>query len=54
MFKFSCSKFFFSSIKFSQSKIIYYSAKDYFDIVSDVSKYKDFLPWCSESHILTR
>lgn len=47
-------KSFFSSIKFCQKKTLNANAKEYFDVVSDVANYKLFLPWCSQSQIISK
>lgn len=36
----------------SRSALLPYSAESVFDIVNDVSKYPEFLPWCSAVEIL--
>ena len=33
----------------SQKKVLNYNANDLFNIVIDIEKYPDFIPWCSES-----
>lgn len=36
---------------FSQTKNINYSAKNMFDLVMDIEKYPQFLPWCKDAKI---
>lgn len=35
--------------KVEKSALVPYSAQKMFDLVADVERYKDFLPWCSNS-----
>ena len=37
-----------------KSVLIWYSAQEMFDLVVDVERYPDFLPWCSHGKVLTR
>jgi ribosome-associated toxin RatA of RatAB toxin-antitoxin module len=37
-----------------KSVLIWYSAQQMFDLVSDVASYPKFLPWCDRAHILQR
>ena len=37
-----------------RSVIVPYSVQEMFALASDVAKYQEFLPWCSESQILER
>ncbi|MCC5812601.1 MAG: type II toxin-antitoxin system RatA family toxin [Ectothiorhodospiraceae bacterium] len=37
----------------SRSALVNYSAREMFDLVDDVDRYKEFLPWCSDSGILS-
>ncbi|MBF0281455.1 MAG: type II toxin-antitoxin system RatA family toxin [Zetaproteobacteria bacterium] len=39
---------------FEETKIIPCQAKDFFDIVLDISAYPDFLPWVSRASVLSR
>ncbi len=39
---------------FTQTKNLNYSAKQMFDLVMDIEKYPEFLPWCKKSHIFRR
>ena len=36
-----------------QEKILPYQAKDLFNIVIDIEKYPEFIPWCSASRIVS-
>lgn len=38
----------------SRSALVPYSARAMFDLVDDVDRYKEFLPWCSDSGVLER
>lgn len=38
--------------KITRTALLPYSSIDMFDIVNDVNKYSDFLPWCSDSKVL--
>ena len=40
--------------KSHQKKILAYNAVDLFDIVIDIEKYSDFIPWCSKSKIISK
>jgi coenzyme Q-binding protein COQ10 len=40
--------------KHSESKIVAYQPEQLFDLVADVGKYPQFLPWCVGSRIRTR
>jgi ribosome-associated toxin RatA of RatAB toxin-antitoxin module len=35
-----------------KSVLIWYSPQQMFDVVTDVGKYSDFLPWCHESRVI--
>ena len=37
-----------------ESKILPYSAKQMFDLVIDIEKYSEFLPWCKSAKIVER
>ncbi|MFZ9180886.1 MAG: type II toxin-antitoxin system RatA family toxin [Rickettsiales bacterium] len=37
--------------KIQESKKMQFSAKEIYDLVIDIEKYPEFLPWCSNSHI---
>ncbi|MDI9333636.1 MAG: type II toxin-antitoxin system RatA family toxin [Cytophagales bacterium] len=37
-----------------KSVLIWYSPKQMFDVVTDVARYHEFLPWCHESSVLER
>lgn len=37
-----------------ETKNLRFSAKDLFDLVADVEKYPEFLPWCSGSRIIEK
>lgn len=39
---------------FKQSKILPYSAKEMFDLVIDIEKYSEFLPWCKNARIISK
>ena len=36
-----------------KSVLIWYSAQEMFDLVVDVARYPEFLPWCSHARVLT-
>lgn len=38
----------------SRSALVPHSAKAMFDLVNDVDRYQEFLPWCSDSGVLER
>lgn len=38
----------------SRTALVPYSAEAMFDLVDDVDRYKEFLPWCSHSEVLER
>ncbi|MEX0732942.1 MAG: type II toxin-antitoxin system RatA family toxin [Aquisalimonadaceae bacterium] len=38
----------------SRSALVAYSARAMFDLVEDVDRYREFLPWCSDSGVLER
>lgn len=40
--------------KHYERKLVQLPASDIFDIVADVDSYKEFVPWCQESRVLTR
>jgi coenzyme Q-binding protein COQ10 len=37
-----------------ETRILPYSADRMFDLVADIERYPDFLPWCKAAHILSR
>ena len=39
---------------FSENKILPYNYKELFDLVLDIEKYPEFLPWIEESKIISR
>ena len=40
--------------KVEKSALVPYSAQAMFDLVADVERYKEFLPWCSDSALVSR
>jgi ribosome-associated toxin RatA of RatAB toxin-antitoxin module len=36
----------------SRNALVHYSAREMFDLVDDVDRYREFLPWCSDSGTL--
>ncbi|RLK50770.1 ribosome-associated toxin RatA of RatAB toxin-antitoxin module [Alkalispirillum mobile] len=38
----------------SRTALVPYSAEAMFELVDDVDRYKEFLPWCSDSQVLAR
>lgn len=38
----------------ARSALVPYSAQQMFDLVADVDSYRDFLPWCNDSRVLSR
>jgi ribosome-associated toxin RatA of RatAB toxin-antitoxin module len=38
----------------SRSALVPHSAEQMFELVSDVDRYRDFLPWCGDSEVLFR
>lgn len=38
----------------SRSALVPHSARAMFDLVNDVDRYKEFLPWCSDSGVIER
>lgn len=40
--------------KVEKSALVPYSAQAMFDLVADVERYKDFLPWCSDSALVSQ
>lgn len=38
----------------NKTALVAFSANDMFNIVDDVEKYSEFLPWCGESSVLSR
>lgn len=36
-----------------KSVLIWYSAQEMFDLVTDVDRYPEFLPWCDQAKVLT-
>lgn len=38
----------------SEQKILPYSAEQHFDLVVDIEKYPEFLPWCRAARVLER
>ena len=41
-------------VKYSVNKKLNYSNKQMFDLISDVTKYPEFLPWCKNSNIYNK
>ena len=41
-------------VKYSVKKKLNYSNKQMFDLISDVTKYPEFLPWCKNSNIYNK
>jgi coenzyme Q-binding protein COQ10 len=39
---------------FEHKKFVNYTAKQMFDLVSDVESYPEFLPWCSDAKIIQK
>lgn len=37
-----------------KSVLIWYSAQEMFDLVADVDRYPDFLPWCDRARVVER
>ena len=37
-----------------ESKIVPYTKEQMFDLVSDIDKYSEFLPWCNSSKVIKR
>ncbi|MDR0457953.1 MAG: type II toxin-antitoxin system RatA family toxin [Burkholderiaceae bacterium] len=37
-----------------KSVLIWYSAREMFDLVTDPERYPQFLPWCSHARVMTR
>lgn len=37
----------------TRSALLAYSAEQMFDVVNDVARYQEFLPWCSSSEVLS-
>ncbi len=40
--------------KQSENKIVSFSKEQMFDLVADIDKYSEFLPWCNNSNIISR
>ena len=40
--------------KYNEKKILYFTPKQLFDLVSDVDSYHEFLPWCLASRVTKR
>jgi ribosome-associated toxin RatA of RatAB toxin-antitoxin module len=40
--------------KIEKSALVPFSAQQMFDLVADVERYKEFLPWCSDSQLVSR
>jgi Oligoketide cyclase/lipid transport protein len=38
----------------SRSALVPHSAEDMFNLVADVDRYREFLPWCADSRVLSR
>jgi len=38
----------------SEHKVVHYRPEQLFDLVADVGKYPDFLPWCVAARVLSR
>ena len=43
-----------SGLLYRDSREVLYGARDYFDMVLDVDRYEDFLPYCAASRVLER
>eukprot|EP00731_Ephydatia_muelleri_P007871 Em0004g209a len=41
-------------LEYSEQKVLGFSPAQVYEVVSDVNKYQQFLPWCQESTILRR
>lgn len=39
--------------KIEKSALVPFSARQMFDLVADVERYKEFLPWCSDSQLVS-
>jgi ribosome-associated toxin RatA of RatAB toxin-antitoxin module len=39
--------------KIEKSALVPFSAQQMFDLVADVERYKEFLPWCSDSQLVS-
>jgi ribosome-associated toxin RatA of RatAB toxin-antitoxin module len=37
-----------------ENEIVPYTKKEIFELVADVDKYQEFLPWCKESRVVSR
>lgn len=48
-----CNKTGFSVASISKTTLVPYSSQQMFDLVDDVVLYKDFLPWCSASEVIS-
>eukprot|EP00041_Stephanoeca_diplocostata_P009622 m.149530 g.149530 ORF g.149530 m.149530 type:complete len:265 (-) comp17819_c0_seq1:233-1027(-) len=40
--------------QFKERRLLGWSRKQMYDLVADIDNYKDFLPWCTESVVLSR
>ena len=40
--------------KQNEEKIVSFSKDQMFDLIADIDKYSDFLPWCNQSSIINR
>lgn len=40
--------------KFSEKKVVGYTARQLYDLVLDVEKYPEFVPWCKDCEVLER
>ena len=40
--------------KIEKSALVPFSAQQMFDLVADVERYKEFLPWCSDSQLVSK
>lgn len=38
----------------AESRVVPYRAEEMFDLVADVGKYPQFLPWCAAAHVKSR
>lgn len=43
-----------NAIHFKDERLLPFSAEQLYDVVADVDKYKEFLPWCTHSRVLFR
>lgn len=40
--------------KHQETRFLPYTAEQMFDLVADIGRYPEFLPWCKEAHIRSR